>query len=52
MRRVKDKINTNSMVFWDDYYAGVDIEEDRLIIYEQLSEILKQIKFKTILEIG
>lgn len=52
MRRVKDKINTNSMVFWDDYYAGVDIEEDRLIIYEQLSEILNHIKFKTILEIG
>ena len=52
MQRVKGKINTNSIEFWDEYYASVDIEEDRLIIYEQLSEILDCIKFNTILEIG
>ena len=52
MQRVKGKINTNSIDFWDDYYASVDIEEDRLIIYKELSEILDCIKFDTILEIG
>ena len=52
MQRVKGKINTNSIEFWNEYYASVDIEEDRLIIYEQLSEILECIKFNTILEIG
>jgi 2-polyprenyl-3-methyl-5-hydroxy-6-metoxy-1,4-benzoquinol methylase len=52
MRRIKGKQNTNTMQFWDDYYASVDVEHDRLIIYEQLADILETIRFNTILEIG
>jgi len=52
MRRITDKPNTNSVYFWDNYYDCVGIEYDRLIIYEQLADILKHIEFKTILEIG
>lgn len=40
------------MQFWDTYYSSVDIENDRLIIYEQLAGILDTINFNTILEIG
>jgi len=52
MRRITGKQNTNTMQFWDDYYASIDVEHDRLIIYEQLTDILETIRFNTILEIG
>lgn len=52
MQRVKGKINTNTLEFWNDYYDSVDVEHDRLIIYEQLSKILMDISFNSILEIG
>lgn len=52
MKRLTNKPNTNTATFWNDYYASIDIEEDRLIIYEQLEEILQNIQFNTVLEIG
>lgn len=52
MIRIKDKENTNTKDFWDAYYTSVDVEDDRLIIYEQLDGILSGIEFNTIMEIG
>lgn len=52
MKRLIDKPNTNTTEFWNDYYDSVNVEYDRLIIYEQLDQILCKIEFDSVLEIG
>lgn len=52
MIRVPDKANTNTPEFWGNYYASIESEEDRLIIYEQLEQAILYTHFNTVLEIG
>lgn len=52
MQRIENKVNTNTIEFWNAYYQSIDTEDDRLIIYKQLAYILKYISFHTVLEIG
>lgn len=51
MQRINNKLNTNTYEFWNNYYSNSP-DDDRLIIYEWIEEILQKIKFFSILEIG
>jgi 2-polyprenyl-3-methyl-5-hydroxy-6-metoxy-1,4-benzoquinol methylase len=52
MRRIVGKTNTNTAEFWNSYYTSIESEDDRVMIYEQLEQILSFVHFNTVLEIG